>query len=96
MTPRQRRVAMIRNRVVGSALALFVALFMVITVRLASGHDPALVKSATASSASGDGTVVASTSGSGASPSVADDGYYSGDGSYYAPGDSSAVTTRQS
>ena len=37
---------MIRSRIVAGAVALFVALFGLIGVRLAEGHDPALAKSA--------------------------------------------------
>ena len=46
---RKRRVQLIRSRVVAGAVALFVGVFGGITAQLASGHDPALSKSASAS-----------------------------------------------
>ena len=46
MSPaRVQRIHAIRCRVVAAAVALFVALFGVIGVRLASGNDPGLAKS---------------------------------------------------
>lgn len=45
MSPaRVQRIHHIRSRVVAAAVGLFVAVFGVIGVRLASGHDPALSK----------------------------------------------------
>jgi hypothetical protein len=47
MSPaRVERIRRIRTRVAASAAALFVALFGLIGVQLASGHDPALSSSA--------------------------------------------------
>jgi hypothetical protein len=43
---RTRRVGTIRRRVAAGAATLFAALFLVLAVRLASGHDPALARSA--------------------------------------------------
>jgi hypothetical protein len=40
---------MIRTRIAAAATALFVALFGVIGIRLASGHDPALATSTSTS-----------------------------------------------
>jgi hypothetical protein len=46
MSPaRIQRVHRIRSRIIAAAVSLFVALFGVIGVRLASGHDPGLAKS---------------------------------------------------
>ena len=51
MSPaRVERIRRIRTGVVASATALFIALFGVIGVRLASGHDPALSKSSSTTS----------------------------------------------
>jgi hypothetical protein len=41
---RRARVRGIRRRVVASALALFVATWMLITLMLVTGHDPALAR----------------------------------------------------
>ena len=48
---RLARISGIRRRVVASALALFVATWLLITVLLISGHDPALARTGTASAA---------------------------------------------
>ena len=46
MSPeRTQRIQLIRGRIVGWSLALFVAVWGVIGVQLALGHDPALKKS---------------------------------------------------
>jgi len=51
MSPaRIQRIHRIRSRVVAAAVSLFVALFGVIGVRLASGHDPGLTKTTAKSS----------------------------------------------
>lgn len=65
---------MIRRRVLGSAVALFMAVWTVITVNLISGHDPALARQTTSgqtttattataagSSGSGSGTKIITT-----------------------------------
>jgi hypothetical protein len=55
---RVARARSIRRRVISSAVALFVAVWLMIAIVLVSGHDPALArKASTASSA----TTVAST-----------------------------------
>lgn len=43
------RVRMIRRRAIAGALALFVATWMLITLLLVTGHDPALARQRTAS-----------------------------------------------
>ena len=61
---------MIRRRVVAGALALFVATWLLITVMLVTGHDPALARqtksaqTATTTS-SGRGNTTSSTGGGG-------------------------------
>lgn len=45
------RVRMIRHRVVAGALALFVATWVLITLMLVTGHDPALARQASAKAA---------------------------------------------
>ena len=65
---RLRRAGLIRRRIVGGAVALFVAAWLVIAVVLVSGHDPALAKraaaSASASSSAPATTTSATSSGS--------------------------------
>ena len=41
---RRARVRRIRARVIGGSVALFIALWMLITVVLVTGHDPALAR----------------------------------------------------
>jgi hypothetical protein len=55
---RDRRISMIRRRVAGGGAALFVALFLLIAIRLASGHDPALSRTAAASGSSANANAV--------------------------------------
>ncbi len=64
---RRARVRRIRRRVVASALALFVATWLLITVTLASGHDPALARSAVKASATSTPTTGTSTQATGTS-----------------------------
>ncbi len=78
---RLARVRMIRRSVVGGAVALFVAVWMLLAVTLISGHDPALAKRSTGGSTSGSGTTATLTS--------------SGDSTSSSAG-LSAVTTSQS
>jgi hypothetical protein len=61
---RLARARMIRRRIIAGSLALFVAAWLLITVVLVSGHDPALAKQSAASTVasssrgnSGGGTV---------------------------------------
>jgi hypothetical protein len=48
---RRRRARMIRRRVTGGMLALFVATWLLITLLLVTGHDPALARLAAAQTA---------------------------------------------
>ena len=58
---RRRRVQLIRKRIVGGAMALFVAVFGGITAQLAAGNDPALSSKATATSTARSSTATATT-----------------------------------
>ena len=48
---RMMRTRMIRRRVIAAALSLFVATWLLITIMLVSGHDPALAAHRTSSAA---------------------------------------------
>lgn len=101
---RAARARTIRRRVISGAVALFVAAWLMITLVLVSGHDPALArKASTASSA----TTVASTpstttttssSGSTGSSSTSNSSSSSGISSASSSNNSgvSSVTTSQS
>ena len=65
---RVARARTIRRRIIAGSLALFVAAWLLITLVLVSGHDPALAKKSSASSSSSGATVASNptttTSGS--------------------------------
>lgn len=86
------RVRTLRRRIIAASVAVFVAAWLLITVVLVSGHDPALARNAkpaavssSSSSATGSGS---NSSSSGATGSASNLG--SGGGSV------SSVTTQQS
>jgi cytoskeletal protein RodZ len=88
---RLARARMIRRRIVGGAVALFVAAWLLITVVLVSGHDPALAKQSSASTvASSSPSTSSSSSSSSSSNSSSNSSGNSGSGSV------SSVTTSQS
>ena len=93
---RRARVRRIRARVIGGSVALFLAVWMLITVVLVTGHDPALArKSVTQSatqSATRSATPVATTSSSTSSTSSGATSSSTGSGSSGV----SAVTSSQS
>jgi uncharacterized membrane protein YgcG len=95
------RVRMLRRRIVAGSLALFVAAWLLITVVLVTGHDPALSKSTAATVASSSGTSSGSTSSSsestnsGSSGGSSTSGNQTG-GSGSSGGSTSSVTTQQS
>jgi hypothetical protein len=61
---RQARVRRIRARVIGGSVALFLAVWMLITVVLVTGHDPALARTAVTQSATRSATRAVTTSSS--------------------------------
>jgi hypothetical protein len=75
---RRARLRRIRARVIGGSVALFVAVWMLITVVLVTGHDPALARktltqaatATTAGSTSSTGSASAGTISSGSSGST--------------------------
>ncbi len=67
---RRARVRRIRARVIGGSVALFLAVWMLITVVLVTGHDPALARKTQTQSASAVTTTSGSTSAIGASSST--------------------------
>ncbi|HSC03824.1 MAG TPA: hypothetical protein VLC49_10905 [Solirubrobacteraceae bacterium] len=97
---RAARARRIRRRVVSGAVALFVAAWLMITVVLVSGHDPALAKKTSAGSSA---TTVASTPGtatttgsSGSSSGVGSSSSVGSTPSLGSGGGVSSVTTSQS
>jgi hypothetical protein len=86
---RLARARMIRRRIIGGAVALFVAAWLLITVVLVSGHDPALAKQSSASTVASSSPSTSSSSSSSSNSSSNSSGN-SGSGSV------SSVTTSQS
>lgn len=97
---RAARARKIRRRVISGAVAVFVAAWLMITIVLVSGHDPALArKTSTGSSATTvpstpSATTTTSSSGSTGSDSSASSS--SSSGSTSSGGGVSSVTTSQS
>jgi hypothetical protein len=85
---RLARARTIRRRVIGGALALFVASWLLITIVLVSGHDPALAKrsSATAAASTPSSTTTTTPSSTATATSSASS----------SSGTTSSVTTSQS
>jgi hypothetical protein len=77
---RRARVRRIRARVIGGSVALFLAVWMVITVVLLTGHDPALAHKALTQSATGTTTSIG-TGASGATGVTSTGSTGSGSGS---------------
>jgi cytoskeletal protein RodZ len=59
---RKRRVVVLRRRVVALAVAVFLAVWGVIFVQLAAGHDPALTKTTTTATKAATATKITATS----------------------------------
>jgi len=99
---RMARARAIRRRIIAGAVALFVASWLLITIVLASGHDPALAKNSSAttvaptpSSSTSSGT---STTSSSSQDGSSTDGSSTGSASNSSSsnGGTSSVTTSQS
>ena len=90
---------MIRRRVIAGALSLFVATWLLITLTLVSGHDPALAarhgSSAAKTSTATPAATAAGTSSGGATSGGTTGGSTSSLGTA-STGTTSAVTTQQS
>jgi type VI protein secretion system component VasF len=86
---RRARARMLRRRVIAGALALFVALWLLITLILVTGRDPALARQRTTSTTT-TATNTNTTSTTGATTTTTN----SSNGS--SNGGTSAVSTRQS
>jgi cytoskeletal protein RodZ len=96
---RLARARTLRRRIIAGAVALFVASWLLITIVLVSGHDPALAKNASA-------TTAASTQSSSASTGTSDTSSSQNSGSSSSSGETSSnngssagassVTTSQS
>ncbi len=97
---RSQRVRMIRRRVIAGALALFVAVWLFITLMLVTGHDPALAKqtasTATTAAKTTSTTTPATTSSTASSPSTTSSTTASGSSSSGSSGTTSSVTSSQS
>ena len=94
---RLRRASMIRRRIVGGAVALFVAAWLLIAVVLVSGHDPALAKRSSASTVASSSSPATTTSTSGSdTSSLGSDTSSQSSSSNSSSGSVSSVTTSQS
>jgi hypothetical protein len=95
---RMIRTRTIRRRVIAGALSLFVATWLLITLVLVSGHDPALAarQKSSAAGASTATPTVTSTGTPSAGSTSAGTSSGSASGGTSSAGATSAVTTRQS
>jgi hypothetical protein len=71
---RRARVRRIRARVIAGSVALFLAVWMVITVVLVTGHDPALARKTLTQAATPGTTITTTTTSSGATSSSSGSG----------------------
>jgi hypothetical protein len=98
---RRARVRRIRARVIGGSVALFLAVWMLITVVLVTGHDPALASktltqaSAPAATATSQSTTGSTSSGDSSASTSSDDSSGFGSSSS-ATGSTSAGATSSS
>jgi hypothetical protein len=93
---RRARVRRIRARVIGGSIALFLAVWMVITVVLVTGHDPALARKTQTQSATTATTSAISTGTSGATGSTSVGGSSGFGGSSSSTGATSSGATSSS
>jgi hypothetical protein len=102
MLARDRRKALrgrarrMRRSIAASAAVLFCALFLVIYVQLASGHDPALSAASKRTATAGKVTAKASESSSGTTQASGTESGRTESTGAKSSGSSSAVTTKQS
>ena len=89
---RLARARALRRRIVAGAVALFVASWLLITIVLASGNDPALAKKSSVSTVASTPSTTTSSGASTTSSSQSNDSSSSGSGSSGV----SSVTTSQS
>jgi len=90
---RLARARMIRHRIIGGALALFVASFLLITIVLVSGHDPALAKRSSATTVASTGSTTTGTSSSTTSGASTSSGNTGSSGSSSSDGSGSGVSS---
>lgn len=94
---RLARVRRIRRRIITGSVALFLAAWLLITVVLVSGHDPALAKHSSATTAASSSTPATSTTtGSGSGTGATSTSSSQSSGSSSSGGTISSVTTQQS
>ncbi len=91
---RLARVRALRRRIIAGALALFVASWLLITIVLVSGHDPALAKKSSASTTAATTSAGTSSTSSNTSSSSSDTSSSSQNGG--SSSGVSSVTTSQS
>ena len=92
---RRARVRRIRARVIGGSVALFLALWMLITVVLVTGHDPALARK-TLTQAARTATTTSSTGSTGATGATTSSGVSDSSGSTSASGSSDSTGSTSS
>jgi cytoskeletal protein RodZ len=94
---RLARARTIRRRIIGGAVALFVATWLLITIVLVSGHDPALAKHSSATTVASSSPSSSTSSGSSSSSSSQSSGSTNSSSSGNSgSGTVSSVTTSQS
>jgi cytoskeletal protein RodZ len=96
---RLARARMLRRRIIAGSVALFVAAWLLITVVLVSGHDPALAKQSAASTVASSSPSTSSSSGSDSTSgtsSSSDSSSSSSSSGKSSGGTVSSVTTSQS
>lgn len=93
---RRARVRRIRARVIGGSVALFLAVWLLITVVLVTGHDPALARKTQTQTATPVTTTSATTGATGSTGSTDSSGSTSSGGSTSSTGSTSSGATSSS
>lgn len=95
---RLSRIRMIRRRVIAGALSLFVATWLLITMMLVTGHDPALAarKAATSTAATTNTSTGTASAGTGATTTLSSGSSGSSGSTSTSNSGTSSVTTQQS